>query len=541
MQRLQGRAFDQVTLGQQQTIRHHHLAERLPVPVELCIDMGRRHGGHHTIHPEAVVDEGRFHQGVNHRRRIGNASGLDHDPVQRGNLMARRTPEQLLQRPNQVALHAAAHTPRVEQHDGIIHLLDQVVVDPDVAQFIDQHRRARQRWLRQQMVEQGAFARPQKTGQHDDRSSPVGLVGRHRQAHARMTGSAARNPLERLMPFLRLQAQGRGRAREQAGQADRFSGFLAPAVAAVRDPLQRLFDLLEQLALTVAHPQFQGMLFLDGGTIGPVRGRLVVLKMYRGFTCGIDQGLLLTLQQGTEKGQLLFGHVIVFRRCKQLLAGQGGHSLVVDGAHAVVSVQNHQGRHNTPIKLRRKHAAPATACVLRPIRQNQHCSASFIAEVMSRSNPSTAPAEPQRLLDEAALHCREQGASLTPIRRHVLRLLHDQPGGVKAYELLDMMKQEHPNATPPTVYRALEFLIEQGLAHRIGKTNQFVPCNQHHHQDASLFLMCPDCGKVTELHDDQAVQSLTETLLKAGHTLAGPEIEISALCSGCHAGRTQEN
>lgn len=141
----------------------------------------------------------------------------------------------------------------------------------------------------------------------------------------------------------------------------------------------------------------------------------------------------------------------------------------------------------------------------------------------------------EQFLDQAANRCKAHGASLTPIRRHILRLLRGQPGGVKAYELLEQMKAEHPSATPPTVYRALDFLIEQGLAHRIGRSNQFIACNHERHDEASLFLVCPRCGQVTEVHDPEAASALTHSLARAGHVLAGPEIEISAICKPCQA------
>ncbi len=139
----------------------------------------------------------------------------------------------------------------------------------------------------------------------------------------------------------------------------------------------------------------------------------------------------------------------------------------------------------------------------------------------------------QAYLDDAASRCHRQGARLTPIRRSVLALLRRRSGGLKAYDLLELIRHDHPSASPPTVYRALDFLIEQGLAHRIGRINHFVACNQHCHDDASLFLVCPSCGAVTELHDDGALAALATSLATAGHTLAGPEIEISATCRGC--------
>lgn len=144
----------------------------------------------------------------------------------------------------------------------------------------------------------------------------------------------------------------------------------------------------------------------------------------------------------------------------------------------------------------------------------------------------------QHALDDAARLCKERGASLTPIRRKVLGLLLDEPGGLKAYDLLDRIRSVHASATPPTVYRALDFLIEQGFAHRIARTNQFIACNHEGHDVACLFLVCPQCGQVTELHDDLALAGLMKGLKAAGHTLASPEIELSAVCAGCTAGQT---
>jgi len=145
---------------------------------------------------------------------------------------------------------------------------------------------------------------------------------------------------------------------------------------------------------------------------------------------------------------------------------------------------------------------------------------------------TTTPDE-KVFLDHAASRCKAKGASLTPIRRQVLALLRRQPGGLKAYDLLDQIRAVHPSATPPTVYRALDFLIEQGLAHKIGRINQFVACNHDCHDEAGLFVVCPTCGKVTELHDEEALASLSMSLKAAGHTLASSEIELTATCHKC--------
>lgn len=136
-------------------------------------------------------------------------------------------------------------------------------------------------------------------------------------------------------------------------------------------------------------------------------------------------------------------------------------------------------------------------------------------------------------LDRVAARCKERGASFTQIRRDVLSLLYQHPNGLKAYDLLARVKEARSNATPPTVYRALDFLMEHGLVHKIGRINQFVACRHDSHCLPSLFLLCPRCGKVTEMHDHRLMESLMSTLGASGHALDSPEVEISAVCPDC--------
>lgn len=136
-------------------------------------------------------------------------------------------------------------------------------------------------------------------------------------------------------------------------------------------------------------------------------------------------------------------------------------------------------------------------------------------------------------LDRAEAACKQRGAALTAIRREMLGLLYRSPKGVKAYDLLEQIKKVRPNSSPPTVYRALDFLIEQGLAHKIGRMNLFVACRHASHQTPSLFLVCPKCSGVTELQEKSVMGALSASLAEAGHRLECPEVEISAVCPKC--------
>ncbi|MGS0465967.1 Fur family transcriptional regulator [Cobetia marina] len=106
------------------------------------------------------------------------------------------------------------------------------------------------------------------------------------------------------------------------------------------------------------------------------------------------------------------------------------------------------------------------------------------------------------LIDQAERQCLKRGARFTPIRRRVLELIANSHGALKAYDLLDQLAKEHGAARPPTIYRALDFLIEQGLVHRIESLNAFLACHCPEHQHGFQLLICRGCGRVEEMHDD---------------------------------------
>tara|TARA_R110000868_G_scaffold78129_2_gene223190 strand:+ start:10269 stop:10739 length:471 start_codon:yes stop_codon:yes gene_type:complete len=98
--------------------------------------------------------------------------------------------------------------------------------------------------------------------------------------------------------------------------------------------------------------------------------------------------------------------------------------------------------------------------------------------------------------------CSRQGERLTPVRRRVLELVLTADRPVKAYDLLEALKPGPGSAKPPTVYRALDFLIGLGLVHKVEALNAFVGCTTvHTHSDgcAELFI-CTHCGAVEERH-----------------------------------------
>ncbi|CAB3706557.1 Zinc uptake regulation protein [Paraburkholderia rhynchosiae] len=141
---------------------------------------------------------------------------------------------------------------------------------------------------------------------------------------------------------------------------------------------------------------------------------------------------------------------------------------------------------------------------------------------------------------EAALalaeeYCRERGEKLTPIRRKVLELLLNSGRATKAYSLLDEMRQIHPGSAPPTVYRALDFLLSAGLVHRIESINAFTVCHDLTQCQHGILVVCQQCGSVTELHQPKLRQALVAQIEDAGYRIASDEIELKGLCSACQA------
>jgi len=143
-------------------------------------------------------------------------------------------------------------------------------------------------------------------------------------------------------------------------------------------------------------------------------------------------------------------------------------------------------------------------------------------------------------LDAAARLCACNGAQLTPLRRAVLNLILAAEGPLTAYQLLDQLKAVRKSAVPPTIYRALEFLIENRLVHKIERLNAFVPCSEadqahgdRHH--AVQFLICGRCGTVAEIEDDAVTAALAKAAAGRGFKPQHAMVELDGLCASCQS------
>lgn len=145
-------------------------------------------------------------------------------------------------------------------------------------------------------------------------------------------------------------------------------------------------------------------------------------------------------------------------------------------------------------------------------------------------------ADPQALaqwLDAARSHCTHNGAQLTEQRREVLELLLHRRGSAKAYDLQDDMQTRHGRVAPTTVYRALDFLMEQRLVHKVDATNTYVVCTDAEHDHPSMMLVCTQCGEITEWHDDPQFNALSAQVAAYLPGFEARGLEIKGLCQRC--------
>ncbi|MGZ4959173.1 MAG: transcriptional repressor [Methylomonas sp.] len=139
----------------------------------------------------------------------------------------------------------------------------------------------------------------------------------------------------------------------------------------------------------------------------------------------------------------------------------------------------------------------------------------------------------------AAEHlCHSRGAQLTPIRHKILELIWTSHKAVKAYDLLDQIRPLNDAAKPSTVYRALDFLLEQGLIHRVESLNAFVGCHRSGTQHDQLLLICTACHNIEERAAAAVIQSLSDELREAGFSPQRKTIEIHGLCQSCQQNHT---
>src|SRR5712672_2357354 len=137
-------------------------------------------------------------------------------------------------------------------------------------------------------------------------------------------------------------------------------------------------------------------------------------------------------------------------------------------------------------------------------------------------------------LQHAERVCERRAQKLTPIRRQVLEALLSSHRPLGAYEVIDELAKSMPPPAPITVYRALDFLMENGLVHRIESRNAFLAC-AHDHDAAAMvaFLICERCGSVGEIPAASVAPSLHDAARATGFAPKLSVVEVTGTCAHC--------
>ena len=140
------------------------------------------------------------------------------------------------------------------------------------------------------------------------------------------------------------------------------------------------------------------------------------------------------------------------------------------------------------------------------------------------------------VLARAEACCDASGARLTPLRRRVLETLAQSHIPLGAYDLVEKLGAVGERPPPMSVYRALDFLVAGGLAHRIESRNAFLACGRTHEaDDVIVFLICERCGLTDEVASHAIGRDIAWATRAAGFTPRTPVLEIAGTCARCRA------
>ena len=144
-------------------------------------------------------------------------------------------------------------------------------------------------------------------------------------------------------------------------------------------------------------------------------------------------------------------------------------------------------------------------------------------------------------VDAAIEATQARGLRFTPVRQRVLEILLSRHRAMGAYEVLDILRDEGLGSQPPVVYRALSFLVDNDLAHKIEHLNAFTACTQTGVGHTPVFLICDDCGTVVETAVPEAERSLSQAAADAGFQIRTTVVEASGQCPECRAGTSGQS
>lgn len=142
-------------------------------------------------------------------------------------------------------------------------------------------------------------------------------------------------------------------------------------------------------------------------------------------------------------------------------------------------------------------------------------------------------AEIAKLVKQTENICREKGIRFTEPRQHVLEIIAAAKKPMGAYDVLEALGKYMDDPKPPTAYRAIEFLVEQGIIHRIESLNAYILCGTDHKHNGSQFMVCDSCGTVVEAHICHVPDDLAKRAKEEGFTLSRWDAELHGTCKDC--------
>ncbi|AKS46689.1 Fur family transcriptional regulator, zinc uptake regulator [Octadecabacter temperatus] len=129
--------------------------------------------------------------------------------------------------------------------------------------------------------------------------------------------------------------------------------------------------------------------------------------------------------------------------------------------------------------------------------------------------------------------CAQGGQRFTPVRRKVLEILLQEHRALGAYAILDHLREDGFGSQPPVAYRALEFLVANGLAHKIERLNAFIACSHPNHAHTPAFMICRLCESVAETQSSAARGALGEAAQATGFKIERTVVEAEGVCPAC--------
>jgi len=133
--------------------------------------------------------------------------------------------------------------------------------------------------------------------------------------------------------------------------------------------------------------------------------------------------------------------------------------------------------------------------------------------------------------------CDEKGLQLTKVRQRVVQLLLQEHRAMGAYEILDVLRQEGLGSQPPVVYRALDFLIKNGFAHKVEKLNAYIACNHVGTEHVPAFLICRDCDVIAETKINLSDDVLSAAAKETGFITERMVVEAEGICPKCNGAK----